>query len=144
VDAEPTPAAEDLEALKAALATAQAELAEARAQRSDDHALIAHLKLEIAKLNRQRYGPHAERTLRLLDQMELQLEELEASATEDEIAAEAAAVKTTVAAFTRKRPARKPFPEHLPRERVVVPGPAGRPCRRRMIWRATSRRSTIS
>ena len=56
MDAEPTPAAEDLEALKAALATAQAELAEARAQLSDDKALIAHLKLEIAKLNRQRYG----------------------------------------------------------------------------------------
>jgi hypothetical protein len=24
---------------------------------------------------------------------------------------------------SRKRPARKPFPEHLPRERVIVPGP---------------------
>ena len=41
-----------------------------------------------------------------------------------EIAAEMAVAKTTtVAAFTRKRPARKPFPEHLPRERVIVPGP---------------------
>jgi transposase len=29
---------------------------------------------------------------------------------------------TTVASFTRKRPARKPFPEHLSREQVVVPG----------------------
>lgn len=123
MDAEPTPAAQDLEALKAALARAQTELAEASAQRSDDQALIAHLKLELAKLNRQRYGAHAERTGRLLDQMELQLEELEASATEDEIAAEAAAAETTtVAAFTRRRPARKPFPEHLPRERVLVPG----------------------
>src|SRR3546814_3254004 len=25
--------------------------------------------------------------------------------------------------LTRRRPARKPFPEHLPRERVMVPGP---------------------
>ena len=41
----------------------------------------------------------------------MQLEELESSATEDEIAAEMAVAKTTnVAAFTRKRPARKPFP----------------------------------
>src|SRR3982751_3063556 len=56
--------------------------------------------------------------------MELALEELESSATEDEIAAERAAAKTTnVVAFTRKRPARQPFPEHLPRERVVEPGP---------------------
>jgi len=61
---------------------------------------------------------------RLLDQTELQFEELESSATEDEIAAEMAVSKTTtVASFTRKRPARKPFPEHLPRERVIVPGP---------------------
>jgi hypothetical protein len=30
---------------------------------------------------------------------------------------------TAVTAFTHRRPARNPFPEHLPRERVVVPGP---------------------
>ena len=120
---------DDVEALKAALLTARAEVAVARAKASDDQALIAHLKLEIAKLNRQRFGPHAERTARLLDQMELQLEELEASATSDEIAAEmAAAQTTTVAAFTRKRPARKPFPEHLPRERIIVPGPSACLC----------------
>jgi transposase len=59
----------------------------------------------------------------------LQFEELESSATEDEIAAEMAVAKTTtVAAFTRKRPARKPFPEHLPRERVIVPGPTACLC----------------
>ena len=53
--------------------------------------------------------------------MELEFAELEAAATEDEIAAERVAAKsTTVAAFTRKRPARQPFPAHLPRERVVV------------------------
>jgi transposase len=61
--------------------------------------------------------------------MELELEELESTATEDEIAAERAAAKaTTVAAYERKRPARKPFPEDLPRERVVVPGPTACLC----------------
>jgi transposase len=120
---------DDVEALKAALLAARAEVAVARAKASDDQALIAHLKLEIAKFNRQRYGSHAERTARLLDQMELQLEELEASATCDELDAEMATAKTTtVAAFTRKRPARKPFPEHLPRERVIVPGPSACLC----------------
>src|SRR5439155_793207 len=69
-------------------------------------------------------GQRSERTVRLLDQMELALEELESSATEDEIAAERAVAKTTnVVAFTRKHSARQPFPEHLPRERVVEPGP---------------------
>ncbi|OPY96625.1 hypothetical protein A5906_01960 [Bradyrhizobium sacchari] len=120
---------EDIEALQAALLATRAELASVRAQQSDDHALIAHLKLQIEKLNRDRYGPRSERTARLLDQLELTLEELEASATEDELAAEMAAAKTTkVASFTRKRPSRQPFPDHLPRERVLVPGPVACAC----------------
>src|SRR5437868_693542 len=101
----------------------------ARAQLSADQALIVHLKLQIEKLNRERFGQRSERTARLIDQLELQLEELEASATEDELAAERVAAKTTtVAAFTRKRPSRKPFPEHLPRERVVEPAPTACLC----------------
>ncbi len=97
----------------------------AKAKAADDHTLIAHQQLRIEKLTRQLYGPRSERASRLLDQIELQFEELESAATEDEIAAEMAVAKTTnVAAFTRRRPARKPFPEHLPRERVIVPGPA--------------------
>src|SRR5579862_2723715 len=120
---------DDIEVLKAALIVARAEVASARAQRSDDQAMIAHLKLQIEKLNRDRYGPRSERTARLLDQLELTLEELEASATEDELAAEMAATKTTkVASFTRKRPSRQPFPDHLPRERVLVPGPVACAC----------------
>src|SRR5437764_2391938 len=130
--------ANNIEVLKAALvgergeriiesargARAEAELAVARAEASDDQALIAHQQLRIEKLTRQLYGPRSERTSRILDQIELRFEELESSATEDEIAAEMAVAKTTtVAAFTRKRPARKPLPEHLPRERVIVPGP---------------------
>src|SRR3954452_22023238 len=96
----------------------------AKARASDDQALIAHQRLQIEKLTRQIYGPRSEHTVRLLDQIELAFEELESSATEDEIAAERAVARTTnVLAFTRKRPARQPFPEHLPRERVVEPGP---------------------
>lgn len=120
---------EGIEALQAALLATRAELASVRAQQSDDHALIAHLKLQIEKLNRDRYGPRSERTAGLLDQLELTLEEFEASATEDELAAEMAAAKTTkVASFTRKRPSRQPFPDHLPRERVLVPGPVACAC----------------
>jgi len=120
---------DDVDALKAALLAARAETAVALAEQSSNRALIAHLKLQIEKLNRDRFGPRSERTARLLNQMELQLEELETAATEDELAAETAAAKTTtVAGFTRARPARRPFPEHLPRERVVVPGPVACAC----------------
>ncbi len=124
----------DLDALKAFAAAAvlradeaEARLANALAHQSAIEALIAHLKLQIAKLRREQYGPSAERSRRLLDQLELQLEELEADASEDALVAEAAARTTTVTAFERKRPARRPFPEHLPRERVVVAAPCSCP-----------------
>ena len=122
MEAAVSPLPDDIEALKALVVSMTAELAAAKAKASATEALIAHLKLQIAKLKRDQYGPSAERSRRLLDQLELQLEELEATASEDDLAAEIAAEKTTgVAAFERKRPARKPFPEHLPRERVVIP-----------------------
>ena len=128
---------DDVAALKAALAAerarrilAEADAASAKARLSAEEALIAHLKLRIEKRKRELFGPRSERTARLLDQLELQLEELETTATEDEIAAEQAAAKpsTNVAAFTRKRPSRKPFPEHLPRERIVIPAPTSCGC----------------
>jgi transposase len=120
---------EELAVARAHVATVAAEAASLRARAADDQALIVHLKLQIEKLRRERFGQRSERSSRLLDQLELQLEELEASATEDELAAQRAAARTTkVAAFTRQRPARKPFPEHLPRERVIVPGPTACPC----------------
>jgi transposase len=110
---------------RAARLEAEAKLADARAQA----ALIASYKLEIEKLRRQLYGTRSERKARLLEQMELQLEEFEATATEDELAAEKAAAQTqTVKSFQRRRPARKPFPAHLPRERVVIPAPESCPC----------------
>ena len=123
-------------ALKAALAVAQtrnlevsAELAVARAKASEDMALIAQQKLRIAKLERQVYGQRSERSARLIDQLSLTFEELEAGATEDELAAEKAVAKTTtVAGFTRKRPERNTFPDHLPRERVVIDSPTACAC----------------
>jgi transposase len=117
-----------LQARDAELAQARAEAASARAEASSAEALITHLRLEIEKLKRDMFGPRNERKERLLDQMELQLEDLEAAAAEDELAAEKAAATTPVRAFTRRKPARKPFPAHLPRERVVVPGPTECAC----------------
>jgi transposase len=136
MDAARTVLARENAALKVALADAQtkglevaAELAVARAKASEDMALIAQQKLRIAKLERQVYGQRSERSVRLIDQLALGFEELEASATEDELAAEAAVAKTTtVAAFTRKRPERNTFPDHLPRERVVLDPPTTCEC----------------
>jgi hypothetical protein len=109
---------------EAVAASAKAEAADAKAA----EALISYLKLEIEKLRRQIYGSRSERKARLLEQMELELEELEATATEDELAAERAATKAQTVQSFRKRPSRKPFPDHLPRERVVIAAPQSCPC----------------
>src|SRR5438309_11708344 len=92
----------EVAALKAALAIERAkaleiaaELAVACAKASEDSALIAQQKLRIAKLERQIYGPRSERSSRLTEQLALAFEELQAAATEDELAAERAVAKTT-------------------------------------------------
>jgi len=113
---------------RAARREAEAVAARAQAVNSHSDALIARLRLEIEKLKRDIHGSRSERKARLLEQMELQLEELEADASEDELAAEMAARSSTVRAFERRRPSRKPFPEHLPRQRVVIAAPQSCPC----------------
>src|SRR5271163_1639828 len=127
---------EDITALKVALASERAkaldiaaELAVAHAKASEDSALIAQQKLRIAKLQRQIYGQRSERSSRLIDQLALTFEELESSATEDELAAEKAVARTTtVRGFTRARAERNTFPDHLPRERVVIDPPTACEC----------------
>jgi transposase len=107
---------------------AEADLTHAHATASSADALIARLRLEIEKLKRTLYGVRSEREARLLDQLEMQLEDAEADATEDDLAAECPALSMIVRSFERRRWARKPFPEHLPRERVVIAAPHSCPC----------------
>jgi transposase len=102
------------------------ELAAAEARASGAEAMIAHMKLMIAKLRRERYGQSSERGRRVLDQLELQLEELEAETSENAVADEATA-GNVVNSFIRRRPVRAPLPAHLPRERVVMPAPCACP-----------------
>lgn len=117
------------EALQAKCDVAVADAASARAELSANEALIAHLELRIEKLKRELYGQRSERTARLIEQLELELEELVTTASEDELAARAAAAKTqSVRAFTRKRPLRKPWPDDIERERVVIEAPTTCAC----------------
>ena len=119
----------EIAALQTALTAEHAARQQAEARASGAEAMVAYLKLLIAKMKRQRFGQSAERGRKLVDQLELQLEELEASAAEDEVAAGPAEPDaTSVRSFTRKRPARGPLPAYLPRERVVVPAAPFCPC----------------
>ena len=124
-DIEPFP--DDIDALRAALVVERTARHEAEARVAGAEAMIAHLKLMIARLQRDRFGPTSERSRRLLDQLELQLEELEANGSEDE-ARQSGPVDNARRLAPRARPLRGPLPAHLPRERVVIAGPTTCPC----------------
>jgi transposase len=117
------------DSLPADLAGAHAMILAQRAALLDRTLLIEKLKFMIAKLRHERFGQSSERSA-ILDQLELQLADLEENAAEAETTAEVAAtdVKTTVKSFERRKPARRPLPEHLPRERIVYPAPTACPC----------------
>ena len=70
---------------QARAARAESNLSYAQATGSSAEALIARLRLEIEKLRRALYGVRSERKERLLDQLEMQLEDVEADAIEDEL-----------------------------------------------------------
>jgi transposase len=98
------------------------------AERAVHRAELEKLRLTIAKLRHERFGQSSERRA-LLEQLELQLSELEEDQVQAETKAEiTAAASVPVASFERRKPARRPLPEHLPRERIVYPGPSACPC----------------
>jgi len=118
-------------AQRQALTAAQERAAAAESEAQYRALLIEKLKFTIGKLRHDRFGQSSERGA-LLDQLELQLADLEADAaqadTAAQIAAAAASEKMTVPSFERRRPARRPLQEHLPRERIVYPAPSACPC----------------
>lgn len=103
------------------IATLKAMLIAANKRAGEHDAEIENLKLTIAKLQRDKFGASSERGAKLLDQLELQLAELEEAIAQDK----------TVAAITepqradpeKQKPARRPLPSHLPRERMVHVAP---------------------
>jgi transposase len=119
---------DDLTTLKAMLRAERTARLAAEAEAQARTLLIEKLKLTIKKLRHEQFGPSSERGA-LLDQLELQLADLEENAAQAETAAQSAAAdKITVPAFERRKPARRPLPAPLPRERIVYPAPSTCPC----------------
>jgi transposase len=111
---------------------AEAKARNAEAEVRIRELMIEQMKLAIAKLRHEQFGQSSERTL-VLEQLELELADMEADAAQAEAVAQMAAAaaarqKITVQAFERRKPARRPLPEHLPRERIVYPSPSVCPC----------------
>jgi transposase len=108
--------------------------AEARASALESEAkhralLIEKLKYTIAKLRHEKFGQSSERSA-ILEQLELALADLQEDASQAETTAQLAAAEAKIAvrSFERRKPARRPLPEHLPRERIIYPAPAACPC----------------
>lgn len=109
---------DDIEALKALLLARDEEVAGLKAQLNTRAAEIEHLKLQIAKLRRMQFGRKSEKLDHQIEQLELQLEDLQADD------AEAARDMPPADRAPRNKPARKPLPEHLPRDEKVHLPPA--------------------
>ena len=110
----------DVEALKGVLIQRDAALAERSAKLEVAEALVLSQKLELEKLRfeiaclkRHKYGRSSEQLDRELTQMQLSIEDLEASLAQRPVHVRPA-VKQVPA-----QPARRPLPEHLPREQIV-------------------------
>src|SRR4051812_6165796 len=125
-----------LHAERAARQAAEARLAErdvAIARQADEVAAlrleIERLKLLLAKARRAQFGRSSERGAELVEQLELRLADLEESAAEEEASAEVAAPgkRASPSGGGARKPARRPLPAHLPRERVVYPAPCSCP-----------------
>ena len=130
---DPATLPDDAAQLKALLlaAHARAEALETRATAAETRSVeldaqIANLKLTIAKMKRAEFGASSEKGARLIDQLEMQLDELVATASEGKaaaaIAAPAAGLSPEEVPATTK-PARRPLDEKLPRERLVHTAP---------------------
>ena len=117
---------DDIDALKAALLAERSARLESEARAAGAEAMVAHLKLLIARLKHDRFGASSERGRKLLDQLEIQLEDLETIAAEVDATVEQQT--TPVRSTARGKPVRGPLPAHLPRERVLLPSPSACPC----------------
>jgi hypothetical protein len=107
---------------RAALLAAEARASALESEAKHRALLIEKLKFAIAKLRHEQFGQSSERSA-VLEQLELQLSELQENASEAEAAARlrAAKAKIQVESFERCKPARRPLPENLPRQRIVYP-----------------------
>ena len=84
------------------------------------------MQLQIEKMRRELFGSRSERSRAFSTSSSCNSKSWRRRRPRTNWPPKQAAAKsktTMVAAFTRKRPSRKPFPDHLPRERVVIASP---------------------
>ena len=102
---------DDVDALKRMIGEMARDAAAARTE-------IEKLRIQLARLRRAQFGRSSEKIDRMVEQLELAIETLD----EDEAQRIAATTAIVATAETTGKPARRPLPEHLPREELVHPG----------------------
>jgi transposase len=111
---DPAALPDDVDALKRMIGELARDAVAARAE-------IEKLRFQLARFKRAQYGRSSEKIERAIEQLELAIETID----EDEaqrIAATAAVAQAIDAADEQTtKPARRPLPEHLPREEIVHP-----------------------
>jgi transposase len=112
---------DDVESLKRLVREQQSALVTARAELLEVQLVVEKLRFELARLKRQQYGRSSEQLDAKIAQLELTLEDLEASQ-----AARPAPVVTPVVEPAAK-PVRRPLPAQLPREEIVHAAPCACP-----------------
>ena len=117
-----------MEDVRGKIGDLQAALAASEAARRAADAMVTHLRLIIAKMWHDRYGASSERGKRLLDQLELELEDLETGMAEDDPANGPGTAIPVTDPGPQRHAGRRPLPSDLPRERVVIPAPTQCPC----------------
>jgi len=87
------------------------------------HAEIARLKFQLARYRRAEFGRSSEKLARDIEQLEMALEALETDQAERLATASPAVAAAVQTAAEAQKPARRPLPEHLPREDLRHPAP---------------------
>jgi transposase len=115
----------DLAAAHAVILAQRERLIEAESERTCFRLEIGRLKLLLAKARRAQFGQTSERGKQIIEQLQLAISDLEETQAEIETKAQIATRPTAERrrSIDARKPARRPLPDHLPRERVVHPAP---------------------
>ncbi len=115
--ADPAQLPDDVDALKRMIVAMAQDAVHART-------LIEKLRFELARFKRHQFGASSEKLDGRVGQLELAIEALET----DEAETAASGDKPEATARDKgSKPARRPLPDHLPREEVIHPGPCACP-----------------